>query len=262
MMELPRSGVFASICAAFLRPYLRRLDRAALPQHRGTLVAEALRRSVSVCWDSFAVPHVFAANENDLFFAQGFLHAQERLWQMELSRRFLSGRTAEIFGNLPLPWQDLSVQFRRRTSVDLDFFMRLLGIRMAARTSLALLSEDLRARLDAYCAGVNWYIERCGRRLPWEFRLLCHQPEPWHPEDTLTIGKGLALLLSTALYSRLNFFAVASRLKHNPAKLRALFPGEVPGSVSITRASWDQAEAVWRFFHGTMAAADLQPSGI
>ena len=119
-MELPRSGVFASVCALLLRGCIHRLDRAALPTYRGKLTLAGLKQSVSVGWDEFAVPHVFAAHAEDLFFAQGFLHAQERLWQMELTRRFLSGRTAEIFGDLPLPWQDLSVQFRRRTSVDLD----------------------------------------------------------------------------------------------------------------------------------------------
>jgi penicillin amidase len=257
----PRSGFFASVCAALLRPYLRRLDRPSLPKYHGTLALKGLQQTVTVRWDAFAIPKVFAANETDLFFAQGFLHAQERLWQMELSRRFLGGRTAEIFGDLPLPWQDLSVQFRRRTSVDLDYFMRLLGIGSAAQNSLALLSEELRARLDAYCGGVNRYIEQCGRKLPWEFRLLRHRPEPWHAEDTLTIGKGLALLLSTALYSRLNFFAVANKLKDQPAKLHALFPSHPPGAPVIAHALWDQAESLWRFSNDMLTAADWHPAG-
>ena len=260
-MELPGSGFFASVCAALLRPYLRRMDRASLPKHRGGLACAGLRHPVKVRWDEFAVPHVHAANETDLFFSQGFLHAQERLWQMELSRRFLSGRTAEIFGNLPLPWQDLSVQFRRRTSADLDYFMRLLGIRGAAQASLALVSGDLRARLEAYCAGINCYIEQCGRKLPWEFRLLRHQPEPWRAEDTLTIGKGLALLLSTALYSRLNFFAVAKKLENQPAKLRELFPGDLSRAPAITSATWDQTESLWRFINGSLAPGDWHPAG-
>ena len=260
-MELPRSGFFASLCAALLRPYLRRLDKPALPTYRGKLVLRGLKQTATVRFDRFTIPRVSAANETDLFFVQGFLHARERLWQMELSRRFLGGRTAEVFGDLPLPWQDLSVQFRRRTSADLDYFMRLLGIRVAAQGSLALLSEDLRARLDAYCAGVNRYIEQCGKKLPWEFRLLRHQPEPWRAEDTLTIGKGLALLLSTALYSRLNFFAVAERLGSQPAKLLALFPGYPAGAPVIARAVWDQAQAVWRFSTGMAAGGDWHPSG-
>jgi penicillin amidase len=257
----PRRGFFASVCAALLRPYLRRLDRPSSPKYHGTLALKGLQQTVTVRWDSFAIPKVFAASETDLFFAQGFLHAQERLWQMELSRRFLGGRTAEIFGDLPLPWQDLSIQFRHRTSADLDYFMRLLGIGSAAQNSLALLSEELRARLDAYCGGVNRYIEQCGKKLPWEFRLLRHRPEPWRAEDTLIISKGLALLLSTALYSRLNFFAVANKLKDQPAKLQELFPAHPPGAPVIARALWDQAESVWRFSNDMLAVTDWHPAG-
>jgi penicillin amidase len=225
------------------------------------VVVPGLEHSVRVRWDAFAIPHVFAAVEKDLFFAQGFLHAQERLWQMELSRRFLSGRTAEIFGDLPLPWQDLSVQFRRRTAADLDFFIRLLGIPAAARASLTTLADDLRAKLDAYCAGINGYIERCGKKLPWEFRLLRHKPEPWRAEDPLTIGKGLALLLSTALYSRLNFMGVAGRLAMQPDKLQALLPGDPAEAPAIAKAVFDQAEAVWRFANGFLFQGEWHPGG-
>ena len=189
------------------------------------------------------------------------MHAQERLWQMELSRRFLNGRTAEIFGDFPLPWKELSFQFHNRTTADLDYFMRLLGISASADASLALLSEELRARLNAYCDGVNRYIDECGKKLPWEFRLLRHRPEAWRPQDTLTIGKGFALLLSTALYTRLNFFAIAERLKDQPEKLRALFPGYPESAPVIARATWNQTAALWRFSSGVLAASGYHPAG-
>ena len=260
-MELPASGFFSTVFSALLRPYLRHLDKASLPTYRGKLVLAGLKKPVFVRWDSFAIPKVHAADETDLFFAQGFLHAQERLWQMELSRRFLGGRMAEIFGDLPLPWQDLSVQFRRRTSADLDYFMRLLGIRACAETSLDLVEDELRVRLDAYSNGVNRYIERCGKKLPWEFRLLRHRPEPWRAEDTLTIGKGFALLLSTALYTRLNFFAVAEKLTDQQEKLGALFPGYPDDAPVTARATWDQAGAFRRFFATVLPASDWHPAG-
>ena len=260
-MELPKSGFFSTVFSAFLRPYLRHLDKPALPKYRGKLALAGLTKPVSVCWDSFAVPHVRAADEPDLFFAQGFLHAQERLWQMELSRRFLSGRMAEIFGDFPLPWQDLSIQFRRRTSADLDYFMRILGIRACAAASLSLLSDDLYAHLNAYCDGINRYIEQCGKQLPWEFRLVRHRPEPWQPCDTLTIGKGFALLLSTALYTRLNFFAVAEKLQGQPEKLCELFPGYPDAAPVIARATRNNAEPLWRFSSGALAATDWYPAG-
>ena len=260
-MELPESGFLSTVFAALLRPYLRFLDGPSLPKYHGELVLAGLKQNVTVRWDRFAIPSVFAADEPDLFFAQGFLHAQERLWQMEMSRRFLGGRTAEIFGDFALPWKDLSSQFRGRTAVDLDYFVRLLGIRTSADACLSLLSEHLRLCLDAYCSGVNRYIEQCGAKLPWEFRLLRHRPEPWRPEDTLIIGKGLAFLLSTALYTRLNFTAVAERLHEQPDKLRALFPSYPDEAPVVTRAVWDQARALWRFSSGMLAAGEWHPAG-
>jgi len=143
---------------------------------------------------------------------------------MDMSRRFLSGRMAEVFGDFPLPWNELASPFRGRRSADFDFFIRLTGIRPAATASLELLSEDGRQRLEAYSQGVNRYIENRGKRLPWEFRLLRYDPDPWRPEDSLTIGKGLAFLLSTALYTRLNMIAIALKLDGQAEKLRALCP--------------------------------------
>ena len=86
-MELPKSGFFSTVFSALLRPYLQHLDKPSLPKYRGQLALAGLKQPVRVRWDSFVVPHVTAADEVDLFFSQGFLHAQERLWQMELSRR-------------------------------------------------------------------------------------------------------------------------------------------------------------------------------
>ena len=260
-MEPTKAGFFSTVFAALLRPWLSFLDRPSRPQYHGEIALSGLKNNVAVSWDAFAIPHVVAADEPDLFFAQGFLHAQERLWQMEMSRRFLAGRTAEIFGNFALPWKDLSSQFRGRTAADLDYFVRLLGIRTTAQASLPLLSEQLRICLDSYSSGVNRYIEQCGNKLPWEFRLLRHRPEPWSPEDTLTIGKGLAFLLSTALYTRLNFIAVAEKLRDQPEKLRALFPTYPDEAPAIARAVWDQSREFWRFASAMCAADDWHGPG-
>src|SRR6185503_5512464 len=191
-MELPKSGFFPAVFSALLRPIVGRLDRHSLARYSGKLTIAGLTSAVDVRWDAYAIPHVHAANESDLFIAQGYLHVQERLWQMELSRRFLAGRMAEIFGDFSLPWKELSTHFRGRSSVDFDYFVRLLGIRDAAILTLARLPEPEQLRLRDYSRGVNAYIEQCGKKLPWEFRLLRHTPEPWRPEDSLTIAKGFA----------------------------------------------------------------------
>jgi penicillin amidase len=260
-MELPKSGLFSTVFSALLRPVIHRLDRYSLPKYDGELKIGGLHHPASVRWDEYAIPSVFAADEHDLFLAQGYLHAQERLWQMELSRRFLSGRMAEIFGNFALPWKELSSQFRGRASADFDYFIRLLGIRDTAIATLGQLAEPERLRLSAYSNGVNAYIERCGKKLPWEFRLLRFEAEPWRPEDTLTIGIGLALLLSTALYTRLNLIAIADKLRNAPEKLRALLPYYPDSAATITRSVWDQTRGLWRFTNGLFAGTDWHSAG-
>lgn len=260
-MDLPTGGFFSKFFSALLRSSIYFLDRGALPVRKGELHLAGLTRLVEVLWDRHAVPHVSAFDEHDLFFTQGYLHAQERLWQMEMNRRFLSGRMAEIFGEFALPWRELSSHFRGRTSVDFDYFVRLIGIRAAACASLAILAEDDALRLRSYCDGVNRYIENCGKRLPWEFRLLRYEPEPWRPEDTLTIGKGFAFLLSTALYTRLNFIAVAARLADEPAKLRSLFPSYPDDAPVSARAVWDAARGLWQFYSGVLPVTDWHPAG-
>ena len=260
-MELPKGAFFSKFFATLLRSSVRFLDRGALPLHNGELHLAGLTRPVEVLWDDYAVPHVSAFDEHDLFFTQGYLHAQERLWQMETNRRFLSGRMAEVFGDFALPWRELSSHFRGRTSVDFDYFVRLIGIRAAACGSLAILQEEDALRLHSYCAGVNRYIEKCGKRLPWEFRLLRYEPEPWRPEDTLTIGKGFAFLLSTALYTRLNFIAVAAKLADEPAKLRGLFPSYPDDAPVSAHTVWDAARGFWQFCSGVLALTDWHPAG-
>jgi penicillin amidase len=121
--------------------------------------------------------------------------------------------------------------------------MRLLGIQRTAVASLELASEHEHRRLRAYSQGVNRYIEQCGRRLPWEFRLLRYQPDPWRPEDSLIIGRGFAFLLSTALFTRLNMIAIAAKLSNHEEMLRSLYPSYPDDGPTITDAGGTQLKA-------------------
>ena len=122
-MQAPKSGLFATVFSALLSPVIDFLDKPSRPRYGGEIALTGLRRPVEIKFDRYAVPHVHADDEDDLFLAQGYLHAQERLWQMEMSRRFLSGRMAELFGDFTLPWRELSSQFRGHSTSDLDFFI-------------------------------------------------------------------------------------------------------------------------------------------
>ncbi len=224
-----------------------------------------LTEQVRVRWDSFAVPHVFAGNEQDLFMAQGYLHAQERLWQMDLTRRFHCGRTAEVFGERIVPWEEITVRIKDKTTADLDRLIRLIGVRRSACDSVRLLPQHSLSRIQAYCEGVNRYIETHFNRLPLEFRLLRYHPDPWRPEDCLTLEKGFAILLSTSLFTRLALTALADKFKDQEAKLRSLFPSYPGWGASITRYNRESfsetAHDLLRFMDGTFYNSQWSTAG-
>jgi penicillin amidase len=248
-----------TLASALFRPLLRYWARKAEPYRSESLLVPGLKESVAVRWDHFAVPHVLARNETDLFMAQGYLHAQERLWQMDFNRRFFSGRLGEVFGERAIPWQDTSVHFKDKVLSDLDYFSRLMGIRSTACASLALLPEDIVDRLHAYSDGVNRYVETHLKRLPVEFRLLRYHPEMWRPEDSLTILRGFALLLSTSVFTRLVLTAIGNKLIKQPAKLKSLYPRYPKDAPCITRSAAEVSLQALRFISGTFQDSDWAP---
>ena len=155
--------------------------RRPVPRWSGTLAVPGLGAPVEVLRDRWGVPHVYARSNADLFMAQGYLHAQDRLWQMELQRRTGHGQLAELFGPIAL---------------DTDRFVRVLGFGRVARREAVLLDGAEREVAEAYCRGVNACIAQQRRRLPLEFVLLGHRPQPWESADLLVWGKMMALTLS------------------------------------------------------------------
>lgn len=157
------------------------LYRRPLPQVSGVLNVKGLRAPVEIVRDRWGVPHIYAQNLEDLFFAQGYVHAQDRLWQMELNRRISHGRLAEIFGEM---------------AFDTDSLVRRLGFSRAAQADLAGTDAETRGVLEAYARGVNAYVEANPGRLPLEFSLLGFRPSAWQPLDSLVWGKMQAWALS------------------------------------------------------------------
>ncbi len=253
--------MLTTLIASILRPLLRHWVRKATPQTRGSILIPGLDEKVKILWGPYAIPHISAASEHDLFMAQGYLHAQERLWQMDLSRRFFTGRLAEILGEKPVPWKELSVQFRDKTTADLDYFVHIMGIRRMACSSLKLLPQEFVDRLLAYSEGVNRYIEGHLKYLPVEFRLLRYQPEPWRPEDSLTIAKGFAFFLSTSLFTRLAMSAITDKLKNQDARLRSLYPAYPEENPCITHSVAQDVRELLRFLSGTFQETDWATAG-
>ncbi len=156
--------------------------RRAWPQINGTVQVPGLQAPVTVIRDKWGIPHIYASSLHDLLFAQGYVHAQDRFWQMEFWRRIGSGRLSEILG---------------KSALAQDRFIRTLGWHRAAAQEWEQMDPETRAALEAYAEGVNAYISTHRGRLGLEFTLLGltgtrFDPEPWHPVHTITWGKVMA----------------------------------------------------------------------
>jgi penicillin G amidase len=149
----------------------------SLPQLDGKLTVSGLSAPVKVVRDKHGVPHITAANLADLFFAQGYVTSQDRLWQMDMSRRAGAGELSEI----------LSPRLFGEGVLSIDKRQRALGIRAVAEKSADALSDEEKMYAEAYASGVNAYITSHKRSLPAEFRLLGYEPRPWTPIDACLI---------------------------------------------------------------------------
>src|SRR6478609_2519368 len=147
-----------------------------------------------------ALPHITAAKLEDLFFAQGYVTAQDRLWQMDLTRRAVGGEMAEIFPASTAPPQPVSRATAavrpRQTWVDYDKQQRTMRLRVVAERVTQQLSPRDRAFFEAYTKGVNAFIDEHSKKLPMEFTLLGYKPRPWTTADSLLIGIGMSQLLN------------------------------------------------------------------
>ena len=177
--------VLLMVAVAAVAGWFYHVAHAALPQLDGKLSVTGLSAPVTVTRDAQGVPTIEAANLDDLLFAQGYVTAGDRLWQMDATRRYASGNMAEIFGS---SW------------VAHDKEQRTLLLRATAEGAVANLAPDELLRLEAYAKGVNAFIATHSDRLPIEFHILRYSPAPWTPADTLVIGAHMIQLLNHYSY--------------------------------------------------------------
>ncbi len=157
---------------------LRAKARAALAPIDGELALAGLKQPVEVLRDRWGVPHIYAQNDDDLFFAQGFIAAQDRLFQIDLWRRIGRGETAEVIG---------------KAGLEGDRFARLMKYRGAMDAEWASYGPDAKRIATAFTNGINACIDQMGTRLPVEFQLLGYQPAKWQPEDCLGRMSGIIM---------------------------------------------------------------------
>jgi penicillin amidase len=225
--------------------------RSTLPAYSATLTVPGLEGEVVIYRDEYGVPHIYAGTVHDLFFAQGYVQAQDRLWQMDLSRRAVQGRLAEIFGP---------------DFVDADHFLRTLGFYRAAEASLSVYEAEVLAVAEAFAAGVNTFIEqtrsrsgeKAAPRLPIEFSILGYEPEPWTVTDSAAIGKYMAWVLGGNMKAELFYLAALAKLgPEKTAELFPVYPEDGPVISEVPYAGFGRPEAATRA-SGRAAAGEAE----
>lgn len=195
--------------AAFLygRHWMRSSLIEDLPVVDGQIELKGLGAPVTVSRDSHGVPHIAASSIDDLLFAQGYVTASDRLWQMDALRRHGAGELAEVLG---------------KNLVEHDRMQRTLQLRAAAERALAVLPVDQMHFLEAYARGVNASIEEQKTHLPLEFKLLSYQPKAWTPRDSLLVGLVMFQDLTTTYPEKLSRETLAAKLA--PELMEDLYP--------------------------------------
>jgi penicillin amidase len=184
------------------------LNNRPVPNYNKNIEIAGLNGKVEVYRDSFAIPHIFADNEEDLYRAVGYLTAQDRLWQMDLLRRVTTGRLSEIFG------KDL---------INTDILMRSLRITEKSRKVLNQTDTAILKMLDCYADGVNQFIQSNSHKLPVEFVILGYKPEPWLPEHSINLIGYISWDLNGSWNAEVVLHKIAAKLRN--AQLTDFIPG-------------------------------------
>ncbi len=171
--------VTSSAIAAETAEQILTRAKSVLAQLDGEVKLPGLSQSVEVLRDRWGVPHIYAQNQRDLFFAQGVVAAQDRLFQLDLWRRVAVGETAEVFGEEAIP---------------ADQFARLMCYRGDMQAEWISYSPDTQEIASAFAAGINAYIDLVGERLPIEFQILGYRPKKWQPQDILGRMSGVIMV--------------------------------------------------------------------
>lgn len=208
--------------------------RSSLPTIDGEIHVTGTSGEIEILREANGVPHIYAGSRADAYFGLGFVHAQDRLWQIEARRRLGAGRLSEILGP---------------STLGIDRFFRTLGLYRAAEQGFSNLNRDTQAAYEAYARGVNAYLETRSGMLPPEFVILqAPPPEPWKPADSLVVLKLMALDLSGNWRDELLRARLASSL--SPEQISALwppYPGDDPVVLPQFRLSgFEGLDELWR----------------
>ncbi|MBL7128496.1 MAG: penicillin acylase family protein [Ignavibacteria bacterium] len=183
------------------------LSKKSFYKESGNIKVEGISKNVNIYKDKFGVPHIEAENENDLYYSLGYIHAQDRLWQMDMARRVAEGRLSEILGNDALVY---------------DKLFRTIGIYKTAYQLFENVSPKSRELLQNYSNGVNYFIETHSKILPLEFDVLDYKPDYWKPEHSLMIVRLMGWELNLSWYTEYMFGEIVN--KYGLSKAQDFFP--------------------------------------
>ena len=181
---------------------------SSLPTLNGHISVTGLIAPIKVTRDVHGIPHVESESERDAYFGLGFVHAQDRLWQMELGRRAGAGRLSEIFG---------------KRTINADRYLRGLGFYQAAKESLNHFDDESLALIDSYTDGINTYLTQHTGALPIEFIIFGHKPEKWSPADSIVSAKMMSQKLGGNARDELLRQLLSQKL--TPTQISNLWPG-------------------------------------
>jgi penicillin amidase len=199
------SGIVILIIAVFitLGVLFNNLSKKSFYKESGTEKVERISNNVNIYKDEFGIPHIVAEDDNDLYYSLGYIHAQDRLWQMDIARRVAEGRLSEILG------RDVLIN---------DKLFRTIGIYKTAYYLFKNVSPKSKEILQSYSNGVNYFIETHSKNLPLEFDVLDYKPYYWKPEHSLMIVRLMGWELNLSWYTDYMFGEIVRKFGLNKAK--------------------------------------------
>lgn len=178
-----------------------------LPDYEVNIVLPQLREPVQVYWSPYGVPHIYASNKHDLYMTVGYVHAQDRRWQMNVSQMAAEGRFAEFLGKELLP---------------IDRFQRTIGFWRIAKKMETQLPDSMRKMLEAYAMGVNEYVSQHPKEMPVQFAMAGMDPIPWTPTHSLALARMMSWELNIAWKTELTYAMIFEKM--GPSQFQELFP--------------------------------------
>ncbi|MFA6596976.1 MAG: penicillin acylase family protein, partial [Ignavibacteriaceae bacterium] len=184
--------------------FFRQMLYSSLPEYDGEFQTDKIKSDVVISFDSLAIPYIQADNEESAAFALGFLHARERLFQMDLIRRAGAGRLSEVFG---------------RKTLSFDKMFLTVGIKQTAEKIYQSAHPETKKMLSAYADGVNYFIKKFHKKLPIEFDILKYEPYKWKPVHSLMVIRLMAWELNISWWTDIIFTKLVQQLGEEKAKL-------------------------------------------